>query len=319
MKEVLNKKFWSYIGRFTLIYIITYTFFASLFMFFQDALPHSARVALEFFEPYRPLALTQVIRVIVLALILYPFYNTIVSGRRGWLILFGALWGLALVGSLEPMPGSIEGIIYTETTFTEHVEVLLAGALQISVFCCVFLKWEIWSNKNRDSWESNGAKDKQCLKKYVGRFTLLHVTTYWTVGMIFYQLLGYEEALDSEIFELFRPLESILMVAVVFLGQIMRGGILALLLYPFYDNFMSKKHGWLFIFILLWGLTALGSWTFIPNLLQNITKISLNEFIESIKIGVPEITVKALLCSWLLFRWEKWSMSKNNSSCKVIS
>jgi hypothetical protein len=33
-----------------------------------------------------------------------------------WL-LFAAIWGLVLFASMEPKPGTIEGMIYTETSY----------------------------------------------------------------------------------------------------------------------------------------------------------------------------------------------------------
>jgi hypothetical protein len=78
----------------------------------------------------------------IMALVLYPFYRIIVRDKDGLIVLFGALWGLAILGSLEPPPGTIEGMIYTETTAVEHLLVLAAGAVQVMVFCRLFLKWE---------------------------------------------------------------------------------------------------------------------------------------------------------------------------------
>ncbi|MFO8060393.1 MAG: hypothetical protein R6U70_07050 [Bacillota bacterium] len=63
-------------------------------------------------------------------------------GRRAPWILFGALWGLALLGSIQPMPGSLEGMIYTTTTFAEHALVLVAAGVQVAAFCWLFLRWE---------------------------------------------------------------------------------------------------------------------------------------------------------------------------------
>ncbi len=49
------------------------------------------------------------------------------------------------------------------------------------------------------------------------------------VGMLFYEISGYEEALATiEAFALWRDLESPVMVAVVFFGQIFQGTFLAL-------------------------------------------------------------------------------------------
>ncbi len=145
MENDANRNFFRFAGRFTLIYILAYFAAAAVFLIIQNALPLSSRVALDFFEPYR-LGLTepvsQILRGFFIALVLYPFYDLIVRGERGFLVLFAALWGVALLGSLEPRPGSIEGMIYTHTTILEHFLVLAVGAVQVMFLSWVFLRWE---------------------------------------------------------------------------------------------------------------------------------------------------------------------------------
>ncbi len=157
MKRIANKQLWNYIGRFSVIHMITYSIIAMIFLFIQDVLPVSNRVALEFYKPYRPLnfmvLFSQGLRGVVLAFVLYPFYDCIVKGNRGGLILFGALWGLVILGSIEPLPGSIEGLIYTETTFVEHFMVLLAGGVQVMLFSWLFLRWEHSIREEVDYYE----------------------------------------------------------------------------------------------------------------------------------------------------------------------
>ena len=146
MQKSVNKGLWRYVGRFSLIHIITYSVIAIMFLHVQEMLPTVNRVALEFYKPYRSLGFlvlfAEGLRGAVLALVLYPFYDRIVKGNHGGLVLFGALWGLAILGSLEPLPGSIEGLIYTETTLVEHFMVLIAGAIQVMLFSWLFLRWE---------------------------------------------------------------------------------------------------------------------------------------------------------------------------------
>lgn len=146
MQQITNKRLWSYIVRFSLIHIITYSIVAIIFLLTQEVLPIINRVALEFYKPYRPFSFTvvfaEVIRGAILSFILYPFYDQLVKGKHGWLVLFAALWGLVILGSLEPLPGSIEGIIYTKTTLIEHVMVMFAGAVQVLLFSWLFLGWE---------------------------------------------------------------------------------------------------------------------------------------------------------------------------------
>lgn len=149
MKEP-DRSLWGYVGRFTVAHVIIYTLMATVFLIVQNTLPTSTQVALETFTPYRPVGLFatsgEVIRSVILALVLYPFYETIVRAERGWLVLFAALWGVALVGSVQPMPGSIEGVIYTEIPVLGHIVVLVAGAIEVFAFSWLFLWWERRSN-----------------------------------------------------------------------------------------------------------------------------------------------------------------------------
>ena len=111
--------------------------------------------------------------------------------------------------------------------------------------------------------------------------------------MISYQLFGYEVVLKTmEYFELFRPLgtENPAMAGVVFLGCIIRGGILALFLYPFLGVILNKKNGWLLLFVVLFCLTTLGSLIFLHNLLDPtaICKAgSIGQAMNELKYGVP--------------------------------
>ncbi len=129
---------WSYVARFALVHVITYAVIAIVLLAFRGrCLRRGERPWTS--SPYRPLNLItlagQIIRGGFLALILYPFYDLIVRGRRGGLVLFAALWGLALLGSVGLMPGSIEGVIYTETTAAEHLVALAAKRCAGAAVC----------------------------------------------------------------------------------------------------------------------------------------------------------------------------------------
>lgn len=309
------KKLWIYLGRFSLLHVFVYTVFASIFLIVQNSIPVAQRVALDFYLPYHAFSVEavfmQLIRGLVCAFVLYPFYDTLVKGRKGMMVIFGSMWGLALFASVEPMPGSIEGMIYTITTFLEHILVIVFVAIQTLIFVILFAKWEIKTKKIEDSEESIlysiketfGVKSK-ILKKYLFRFSLLHLITYWVIGSIFYEIAGYEAALATmEELALFRPLENIGMVFAVFFGQIIRGPIIALFLYPFYNTYIKKNHGWLLLFGLIFGLTALGSPIFIPALL--VFDMPLMDYLRSLVIGVPEIFFQMLIFSILFFYWQR--------------
>ncbi|MFW6238794.1 MAG: hypothetical protein ACOC5A_06130 [Halanaerobiales bacterium] len=142
---------------------------------------------------------------------------------------------------------------------------------------------------------------------YLIRFTLLHVLTYTVIGIIFFQLQDYESAFEVQAqFKLYRPLNHPL-VRGSMLIQILRGGILATLIYPFYDIFMKQRQGWLLLFTILFGLTVLGSMAMIPDFIAGINETSIFQVVLEQVIGLPEITVQILLFSWLFMKWEKKS------------
>lgn len=156
------------------------------------------------------------------------------------------------------------------------------------------------------------------LPGYIGRFTSLYVLVYTIVGMVCYQLFGYEEALATlEHFELFRPLESPAMAGMVFAGAVIRGAILALLLYPFFSVILKKKHGWLLLFTIFFGLTTFGSLILLHNLLdiEALSQAgSVGEALNDLRYGVPEIFLQMLVFSWIFFRWEKKRSAKAHLS-----
>ena len=303
---------WGFLGRFALLHVITYSIIALIFLNIQQALPAAGRVALDFFEPYSLSlneTLAQVIIGAVMALVLYPFYDVIIKGQRGWLILFAALWGVALLGSLEPKPGTIEGMIYTQTSLAEHLLVLAAGAVQVLLFAWLFLRWEKWS---AGISESTGRVRTEGLniRGYAGRFTLLHLLIYLIVGILFYEISGYEEALATmEIFELWRPQDNIIVVGAVFFGQILRGALLALLLLPFYSTYMNKQRGWLLLFGLLFGLKVLATVISVPA-----TSTELIQGLHDSLTGLPEITAQTLIFASLFFIWERKKNKKQQLS-----
>ncbi len=343
------KRLGGFTGRFALAYLVFYIAVGILFLNLQNALPLESRVALDFYEPYNigfDNLVAQFLLGVFLALVLYPFYDLLVRGERGLLILFTALWGVALLGNLEPKPGSIEGMIYTHITFLEHFLVIIAGAVQFICFALVFVRWEqrlgqgersFVPSLNDRNMEKSGASEEgesswalsqrmdlekdtaavnragarpaapgKWLRGYALRFTLLHVIIYLIVGSLFYEISGYEEALATmEAFELWRNLESLGMVMAVFFGQIGRGAFLALVLYAFYNTYMSRKNGWLLLFGLLLGLKVF------PALFTPFE--SLGDAIIEAAVGLPEILAQTLVFSLVFYAWEKRRNLKKES------
>ncbi len=316
MNEIAKNNFWPYAARFTLLYMLLYFAVSLIFITLQNALPAESRVALDFFKPYNidiHEPVTQALRGFFIALVLYPFYDLIVKGKRGFAILVCALWGVALLGNLEPKPGSIEGMIYTHTKLVEHALVLAAGFFQAMAISLLFLGWERRSiglpGKVECQWRGlwSETTSLKWLRGYTSRFTLFHVIIYVIVGSLFYEISGYEEALATmEAFALWRDLESIGMVAAVFFGQFFRGAILSLLLYPFYDTYMTGKFGWLKLFGLLFGLKVIPAMFVVPE--------SILVMLQEAAVGLPEIIVQTLVFALAFYAWERRRKRKIESA-----
>lgn len=139
---MLKKLDWQYLGIFTVTHLMAYSGIAALFLLLQAELPDGQRAALEFFKPYQAITfstlLVQAFRGLVLALVLYPFARVIRNGANSIWVIIGIVWGVVVVGSVQPMPGSIEGLIYTETTWLEHGMVLVASFCQAIIFAMLF-------------------------------------------------------------------------------------------------------------------------------------------------------------------------------------
>lgn len=310
MKTVKQPNLLSYLGSFTGVYIIVYALIALLFLNFQSLLPESKSLALDLYKPFRlfhvEAIIGQLLRAIAFALVFYPFYDIIFRSKtRARIILFISMWGIALICSVEPQPGSIEGIIYTTISFVEHASVIIATGLQMLIFIFIFTNWELIKNEENDSGSFLKLfPDSYKIKGYTIRFVFIHIITYWVVGSIFYEIAGYQDALESmEVFELWRPLENLSAVLLVFFGQIVRGTLIALLLYPFYQKYIKKKWGWVYLFWLLAGLTILGSPLFLTEFIS--FEGSFVDFFRSLIIGIPEIFSQIFVFSIAFFFWQK--------------
>ncbi len=339
MVKTNGKKLFSYLGRFALLHLFINTVFAFLFLNIQRSLPEGGRIALDIFSPYQPFSfstvITQFIRILACGLVLYPFYDTITNGRKGMLILFGAMWGLTLFTSADPAPGTIQGMVYTQTTFFEHAITIFTVAIQMLVFAWLFIIWEAGSGyglSGREKTDIVNPEDRPPedllddetenvsapesisgnVQLYTMRFTLLHLLSYLIAGSVFYQLSGYMGVVASrETLEIFRPREEYnYFFFLIISGQIFRGIVLALLIYPFHNTYIKKINGWFLLFGLLFGLTLLGSPVFIPVTL--LREAAFVETIGSLRIGIPEAITQMLLFSVLFFYWQKRLFRKRN-------
>jgi len=143
-----SKKFVYFSIRFILVHVITYIFIGIVFKNFQNYL--GAFISTEKFSNFRSLDSTivklapifQIFRGAFFSFILYPFYNKIIKSDYAWVKMFFLIWGFSLIGSTAPIPGSIEGMIYTKMSLAEHLIGIPKVTVQIFVFSWFFVKWE---------------------------------------------------------------------------------------------------------------------------------------------------------------------------------
>jgi len=143
-----TKRFVYFTIRFILVHVITYIFIGVVFKNFQNYA--GVFIEIEHLSNFRSLNSTivklapvfQIFRGAFFAFILYPFYTTIIKSDYAWVKLFFLIWGFSLFGSVAPIPGSIEGIIYTKMTLAEHLIGMPKVTVQIFVFSWFFVKWE---------------------------------------------------------------------------------------------------------------------------------------------------------------------------------
>ncbi len=310
MTELRELRFGPYAVRFVGLHLVVTIAVTAAMGALTAVLAPSSRVTLDAFGVFRPLTGASLLgfagRAIVLAVVLYPFMPWIFGHRRPAWMLFGALWGLAVIGSVEPMPGSIEGVIYVQTQVMEHLIALAGHGVQVAAFVGAFLAWQRRSmTSGPDDTTFAPAPVVVTRRGFVARFAVIHVVTYAVAGMVFYTLQDYETLFATEeMFTHYRPLDGDPFVAAAIPIQILRGALLAWLVLPFAPVFIRSRHGWALLFVLIWGLTFLGTPLLVPDI---VASSMVGSPIDMIVAGAPEVTVQMLVFSVLLTMWQRRS------------
>ncbi|MCS5491014.1 hypothetical protein [Algoriphagus limi] len=122
-----NTRFYRFIWRITASHTIAY-FFAGLFgLFVVDYKAWFSEGAISTFmlptdTPIVALGpALQLFRGIIMALVLWPIYQVIIEGRRGFLKLWLLILGLSVFSTFAAAMGSIDGFIYTNVPISEQV------------------------------------------------------------------------------------------------------------------------------------------------------------------------------------------------------
>lgn len=145
-ESVSTVKFFLY---FSLIHSLTYLVvgLASFILFDYSQILQETDLYAQLFRPTdSPIVqagvLIQLLRGVILAIPFYLYYPYLKTIEKGWLHIWLTLFILTSIGAVITGPGSIEGMIYTTLSFSEHigsgyVEVIL----QTGSFAYLFWIW----------------------------------------------------------------------------------------------------------------------------------------------------------------------------------
>jgi hypothetical protein len=309
MDNIIRPNLGKFLLRFILVHLAAYYAISIFFILYQHSLPVAWRLSLAVYEPYRALDITsffgQVFRALALGFALYTFYLEVFRSPSGKTIVFLTLWGLGLLGSVIPMPGSFEGIIYTTASFTEHASMIIALGVQMLIFVWAFFLWERYETKQKvlekkllfTPWQHP-------IKGYTLRFLVVHLVSYWVIGTIFFEFWDFRQALETmDYAEFWRSDNSAGVILLIAVGQIFRGVLLAWLLFPFYNGYINNAYGWLYLFMLLLVFTLLGTPVFFMDLVA--FRANLLAFMGEMTFGLPEAFAQMMLFSVSFFYWQK--------------
>lgn len=145
-------------------------------------------------------------------------------------------------------------------------------------------------------------KNKQSnFATFFWRITASHMISYFVMGLIALQFLGYERLFETPPLSfLMKPIDSV-WVAIGPSLQVFRGLIIALALWYYKDVFLGKPYGWLKLWGLLVGLSLLSTVGPTPGSIDGFiyTKIPLCDQL----IGYIEVIPQTFLFSIMLFYW----------------
>lgn len=138
---------------------------------------------------------------------------------------------------------------------------------------------------------------------FIWRVISLHTIAYFIAGIFALFFLDYTRQFSTGILAiLMKPTDSV----AVALGpglQIIRGVILAVVLYPFRDKFLSVKKGWLKLAVLIFGLSYLLTIGPVAGSFEGY--IYTNFDVQTHLLGIPESLLYTFIFSSLLFLWYK--------------
>jgi hypothetical protein len=83
----------------------------------------------------------QIVRVVLFALVFYPFREILFTRRIGWLLVAWMLIGVGILGTFAAPPGSLEGYIYTTVPVASQVRGYLEIVPQALLLSALLFYW----------------------------------------------------------------------------------------------------------------------------------------------------------------------------------
>jgi len=144
------------------------------------------------------------------------------------------------------------------------------------------------------------------VKRFLGfvfRVTVLHTVTYWLFGLVFgVFLFNYHYWYSVPPLSLYmKPTTSIWVFAGP-LFQLIRGPIMALVLYPFRNVFLNRKYGWMYLWGLFFGLAILNAPGPAPGSIEGMVFTVIPLWLQI--AFLPETVLQTLALSFLIYLWQ---------------
>ncbi len=152
---------------------------------------------------------------------------------------------------------------------------------------------------------------------FVFRVTVLHFITYWLFGLVFGVLLfNYPYRFSVPPYSLYMKSTTSIWVIAGPLFQLIRGPIMALVLYPFRSVFLDRKYGWMYLWGLFFGLAILNSPGPAPGSIEGMVYTIIPVWLQIALL--PETVLQTLAFSFLFYLWQKHSESKKLSTLFLV-
>lgn len=147
---------------------------------------------------------------------------------------------------------------------------------------------------------------------FTHRLMISHFLSYFIIGIIFFSLglnaTGYYERHPIDLVTALHRESNSIWVMAGPLFQLIRALLFSLVLYPIKEVFLEKKHGWLFLWLILMVFAIFAPAGEAPGSIEGVVYTKLPLLFHALYF--PELLIQTLLFSWLFLLWEKGKLKK---------